>query len=336
MDNNLEPTNGENLEPSNGETIPDSPPPRNVTNWLLGGIIVVLAIIAVLVGVLLFANDDDPEALVTTSVTEPVPTSTTSTTEAATTTTEPAPSTTTTTAVTTTTLAETTTTSSTVPPTTSTTAATTTSTTQPEPDPDPDAAAAADLAQEWIAAIGAGDSAATYALLDPASQASVGGASGLAGLMTALQEGFGAWAGVDSTVFVNEVDDGLWVVAIVAEVTREGITELAAAPIPIVSDGGALRVAAFRGNEPVQFAAPAPGGTFPATGTIEFVVPSGVLTQAFVDDAATGPLTVTAQGEGTSRITARPQGSLSAGVHTLVVVYRNDEVLHADAIVFQV
>ncbi len=304
----------DNVEPESGSR------QRLALNWLLGLILVALM---VLIAVLVTRGDDEPPVAAT---------STTATTLASTTTTGASS---TTSEATTTTAAETTTTSE--PEETTTTGPTTTVGEQTAED-------ATQVANDWLAALAAGDADEAFALMAPASQADVGGRSGFDGMMSALAEGFAAWHDAENKiVWTNEVaasnEGTLYVVTFVGTVTQEGAVARRAAALPVFASAGQpALVQPFLRGDLIQWLSPEDVGVpaaFLAPPTFEVIVPGLPEVYFFVDDAEKIVGDTTDQGDGSARSTATPTGAFDVGEeHVVTVVYVDDGIQHAEAVLF--
>ena len=189
---------------------------------------------------------------------------------------------------------------------------------------------------EFLDSLGS-ESRRAWELLTPRAQASWGSYDGFADLQTEYAEGLASFAGTDRTHL--ELPDGVTVVVLEGEVTREGMTEHDAAPLPVrIVDGAAL----------VELSNPALG----LPGYVDIEVPAvgspplepGTTLQAFAPEGS--QVTMTLDGERVeveqqpadgdrTRITATPE--LTPGRHVLVVVAeRTDRLVVAAASVFDV
>lgn len=287
------------------------------TNWLLAVVVLLLVTIAVLVFVIIgdspFQTDGAAGATTTTSSTTLTTLAETTTTTESTTTTSTISSTTTTTA----------------PPTTTTTLAVN------------ERAAAAAVAA-WIKTLADGAADASWALVAPASQEIIGGRSGYDDVFTGLTEGFGAWATATDPngegspwVFVNEVDDQLFVVTLAGTVTQEGTTAVRAASIPVVVLDDTMAVQPFLRLDPVQWAEPPfsaePWALAPGT-TVTIEVPGAPpVVRAFLN--ADEVATTSEAGEGSSAVMTEPLNALeTGGRYVLTILLLDEEVIHADAV----
>lgn len=213
-------------------------------------------------------------------------------------------------------------------------------------------ASAEDAVLAWIDALAAGDLDTAWALLDVAAQDAVGGRAAFEDLRTDLAEGFGAWAdAVDRVAYVAVVEETFQseveVVTLVGEVTQEGDTveSLAAVPAIIRSDVG-FQVLAFVRGDLVEFVRPVPidpadpdaATPLPATGPIEVVVPeTATLVVISVDDElvlAVDDTDLTPADDGRALASFSIDPPLEAGRHALTVVYLDEDVVHADAVLF--
>lgn len=309
-----------------GPETPEPPGRSQATNWLLAAILLVLVAIT---AVLVFNNSDSAD----TASTEPG--AVTSTTVVETTTTEAG---TTTEAETTTTVAETTTS---VAETTTTTTAETTTTIGELTDE-----TATEAVMSWIEAINAGDSDTAYDLVAPESQTAFGGRQGFDGSFSALQEGFGAWAeasGVygegDPWVFVNEIDDDTRVVTLAGTVSQEGSDGQRAAAIPVVIRDGKALVQPFLRGGTIEFINPIVADTPPVLDfdpQFEVIIPGAPDVRMFVFTTE-ADLTLTDLGNDTTQVVSDPFGNVEVGgISVLTVFYTEDDVVHADAVLFQV
>ena len=306
--------------PGPGGTPPEPPPGRsNATNWLLAAILVTLvAIVAVLV-----FNSGDDEASEPTASIAPIESTTTG-----------ADETTTSVGDTTTTTPETTTSA---PETTTTTVADTTTTTVIDAPTDPTEAATG-----WIAAISAGDADLAWALMAPESQEAIGGREGFDDTFTALQEGWGAWAdATDPTgegspwVFTNQIDGEVVVVTLAGTVTQEGTEAQRAAALPVMVSGDVALVQPFLRGDPVEFVVPEggdePSVVFPDP-VFEVIVPGEPAVQFFVGDEAIESTVTGGSGETSLATTAPVPGLEVGGLEVLTVVYLEEGLINADAI----
>jgi hypothetical protein len=149
-------------------------------------------------------------------------------------------STSTTEAATTTTSTTTTTTEVPDPPTT-TEAATTTTTAADE------ALAQASAAfDQWVSAVAAGDVAGAWEAMAESSRWAFGDFTRFENMSTELAEGWGAWTVAEDVSYSLELDEAGRTLLIVQGVTRpEGQVEEREVGVPIVAEGGALRVSPF-------------------------------------------------------------------------------------------
>jgi hypothetical protein len=140
----------------------------------------------------------------------------------------------------TTTTTSTTTTEAPDPPTT-TEAATTTTTAAEE------ALAEASAAFEgWVSAVAAGDVEGAWEAMAESSQWAIGDFARFEDMSTELAEGWGAWTVAEDVSYSLELDDAGRTLLIVQGVTRpEGQVEEREVGVPIVGEGGALRVSPF-------------------------------------------------------------------------------------------
>ncbi|MDH3308171.1 MAG: hypothetical protein OEO77_11715 [Acidimicrobiia bacterium] len=293
----------------------------NVTNWLLVGILVVLVAI---VAVTFFGNDDPADDAAPNF---PVGTDSTTTTIAAGTTTSAG------------------TADTTVPATTTTTEATTTTTvlsTDTTVVLTPEQEAASQTATDWIDALAAGNADQAWGLVAPASQAVIGTRSDFNEVFTGLVEGFGAWAAAeDRAVFVNPVADSgegsLFVVTLTGTVTQEGFTAQRAAAIPVfIEAGGTARVQPFLRGDLIQFITPIesdPLFGFGDTPQFDVIVPGSPTVLFFVDGTEVSRV-ILDRSNGVTRATAGAGSSIEPGVHVVTVIYLDEGIQHAEAVLF--
>lgn len=312
--------------PANPPTNPPTNEPTRdrapvVTNWLLGAVIVVLI---ALVAVMLLRDDSPTEAGQTTTTVEQ--TGVTDSTQVGETTTVPEG--TETTLATGTTTSESTTTS-------------TTDTTVPAPTPGDTIALA--TVSEWITAIGAGDADRAWDLLDPVSQAAIGGRSGFDASFTGLVEGYGAWTGATDVVTYSSpvplVEPAeLFLVSWLGTVNQEGITTDSAFAIPVTVNAQGAKVNPFARGELVEFVVPErsdPPPVFASITTLEFDIPTGAVAMAYLNGLYESNQTVQDLGNGKSRVYVTPETYMEVGASQVVsVLYFQDGLVHAEAVRF--
>ncbi len=293
-----------------------------VTNWLLGAVIVLL--IAIVAFVVL--RDDPATVAGDTTTTTTVAPGVTETTEIGETTTVPGD-------ITETTLA----TSTTVSDSTTTIPVDTTQA------PTPDETIASSLASEWITALGDGDADTAWELLDPASQAAIGGRSGFDGSFTGLVEGYGAWAdATDVVVYTSPVPlvepAELYIVSWAGTVNQEGVTSPSAIAIPVTVNQQGAFVNPFLRGDLVEFVVPErsdPPAIFANITTFEVDIPTDAVPLVFVNGFYETNQQVQDLGGGKSRVYITPDGNLEVGANqVLAVVYFFDGLVHAEAVNF--
>lgn len=205
----------------------------------------------------------------------------------------------------------------------------------------------------WIGALAAGDLDTAWALMDETAREAIGGREVLEALRTDLAEGFGAWGdAADRFEYVSVVERAfqteIEVVTLVGEITQDGRAAESVTAVPAIrrSDLG-FQALPFARSDDVVFVSPPPldpndpAATPPIAvgGTIFVEVPG---TTSLVVMSVDGDFVVMLEsedlvpgGEGTARATAAIDPPIDAGRHALTVVYLDDDVVHADAILFE-
>lgn len=221
--------------------------------------------------------------------------------------------------------------------------------TEQEPTPSTSASAVQGTSVEpalrtWLEAIQEGDEEQAWGLMTPEAQTAVGRDRFDQLMASALPEGLGAFAHAPDFHDVVVSDDAVesMVAVVSGEVTREGITEFAAAAIPLrVSDDETLvdhafispyydRVAAFASVSagPLSFRA---GDELAVT----FATPEGAAQVLIAVDDDREPLP-TEFDPAAGRATATLDRDLEAGRHiATVIVVHESGLLHPEAIVFE-
>lgn len=209
----------------------------------------------------------------------------------------------------------------------------------------------------WVAALGAGDMAAAWAALGPASQAHFGSRSAFDQERSALTEGYGAWAAStpDRTI-VTPVPSGgeavLVVVTLVGTARQEGSSERRATAIPVrLADGiAAVEPFAFAGEADIAVPGPsAASGELPvvrADDELVVTVPRGVDAPTIRIDGGEpvvcGGDTDTTLSEPSDapgqRCTYRPSGGLKVGRRVLTVAFASADgaAVTARSVLFEV
>ena len=192
-----------------------------------------------------------------------------------------------------------------------------------------------DVVSEFLDALGTAASRRAWSLLSSRAQEGFGSYEDFAQLSSDYAEGLAAFAHADRSSI--DLGGGLSVVTLSGEVNREGMTENAAAALPIRREGGQPRVelispqlvGALGIEVPIPGAAPLESGA-----ELRATVPVGSRLTVLLDAEAYAPQTSPSDGDRTL-VTLAPD--LTAGSHVLTVAaVRRDGLLLAQAVQFDV
>lgn len=210
-------------------------------------------------------------------------------------------------------------------------------TTAPSPASSPTAEAADvdALVDDFLAVIGS-DSARAWELMTPRAQQTWGSFDTFADSSTDFAEGLAAFSGVEERERLD-AGEGLVVVVVHGEVTREGMTEYDAYPLAVRTDGAQPGVELL-GPEAfglVEVESPVPGGPPVEPDTeLRGSVPTGSQAAMWLDGSEIEAEETGADGDRT-QLTATPE--LSAGQHVVTVTaVRADGLLLARSTAFAV
>jgi hypothetical protein len=204
--------------------------------------------------------------------------------------------------------------------------------------------ATTDAVLSWVEDLGTGDGEAAWAAMGPASKAHFGSQAGFEDEMTALAEGFGAWASAEpAEVLVTPVtagDDGtIAVVTLVGDVEQEGTMQRRADAFPVLFVDGEPVLEPYASAGALEVVIPEPSGDegellpMETDEELVFVVPSGAAPPVLRLD--TGEALVCGQAEGTElsdledtagqRCAYLPEEGLTPGEHTVTVAFLGDD-----------
>jgi hypothetical protein len=207
-------------------------------------------------------------------------------------------------------------------------------TAQPVPSPTAEASDVDALVDDFLASIGS-DSERAWELLTTRSQQTWGSYEAFEGSATGFAEGLAAFAGLQDR---ERLDIGAGLVVVIrGEVTREGMTEYDAYPLPLRTDAGAARVELMGPDTvgAVEVESPPLGpGTVEADTELSAYAPAGSDASLWLDGAEVDAEQTAADGD-RIQLTASPE--LAAGQHVLTVTaVRADGLLLAQSVAFQV
>jgi hypothetical protein len=191
------------------------------------------------------------------------------------------------------------------------------------------------VVDDFLSATGS-NSERAWELLTPRAQQTWGSFATFEDSETEFAEGLAAFAGVQERERL-EVGDDLVVVVVQGEVTREGMTEYDAYPVPVRIEGGSARVE-LMGPETVgavQVASPPLGSTTVEPDTeLSAYAPAGSQAALWLDADQVEAEQTAADGDRT-QLTAGPE--LSTGRHVVTVTaVRADGLLLAQSVAFEV
>lgn len=191
------------------------------------------------------------------------------------------------------------------------------------------------VVSDFLGALG-GDMPRAWELLSARSQQSFGAYDRFADLATEYAEGLANFGEVPRTQV--ELDDGLSVVVLAGEVTREGMTETDAVALPVRSEQGRPRVELASPSLPatVDIEVPAVGsGPLPRGTALRAFVPAGAREVLVVVDGEEVEAQQRPADGDRSEVTATPD--LAPGPHVLAVIaVRADDLVVARAAAFTI
>lgn len=203
------------------------------------------------------------------------------------------------------------------------------------PSPTAQAADVDALVDDFLAAIGS-DSERAWELMTPRAQQTWGSFETFDDASTEFAEGLAAFAGLQERERLD-VAEGMTVVVVRGEVTREGMTEYDAYPLAVRTDGAEPGVELV-GPEVfglVEIESPVPGGP-PVEPDVEVsgYAPAGSQAAVWLDGAEVDAEQTAADGDRT-QLTATPEPAAGQHVVTVTAV-RADGLLLARSTAFEV